>query len=681
MSHRQHLEDLSELFESVQAVVLGPSPGTPADPEDLGLSGEVLRHAHFLNLPVFGVCFGLQALAFVYGAEIVRAAEPIHGRTCQVFHDQVEGLFEGIPSGFRAVRYNSLVVREESIPECLSIIAWSIDKNGSREVMALRHKDLPVYAVQFHPESVCSQFGPEILSNFFKLSGSPMISMASFPEISKDKVENVGPEPSLRSCVRKIAYKDPVIVFQSVFAEDEDSVWLDSAEKLSERSRFSFMSSLEKCGTLGKVLEFFLPSRLLVQRNLRTETETTLMDSSFFSFLEQELQTYKFHEEKALPFSLVGGFLGFFSYEMKQECCVYGKSLLSENEVDQSIPQAWFLFCDRFVAFDSHKQECFLVCLCPSDACQCSDWMDQMESSIASAEMREYQVGQVKARLSFREDDSCYVSNVQKCLEKILSGDSYELCLTTQLQGELLDEIDPLDLYLNLRDMNSAPYASFIRCARRDLSILSSSPEKFLSIDRNRVVQCKPIKGTIKRAENTEEDLRRRNLLATSIKDQSENLMICDLLRNDIGRVSKPRTVSVPKLMDIETFATVHHMVTTVEGVLDDGISSVECFRVSFPPGSMTGAPKQRSMEILSELEGGPRGIYSGSIGFFSINGTADMNVVIRTAVLKQNRNVSIGCGGAIVYLSDPKEEVEEMKLKSRSVTRVFEMTSLFSEQ
>lgn len=271
-----------------------------------------------------------------------------------------------------------------------------------------------------------------------------------------------------------------------------------------------------------------------------------------------------------------------------------------------------------------------------------------------------------------------YMDAVRASQHEIYEGNSYEVCLTAQTNARIPNPSPELffELYRRQRAHNSAPYAAYLRCG--DFSVLSSSPERFLSVDTHRNAQTKPIKGTVPRGATPEEDAAAAAWLRTDEKTRAENLMIVDLLRNDLSLVSEPHTVRVPVLMGVESYSTVHQLVSTVSSRLREGVSAVAAARACFPGGSMTGAPKPSTMQIIEGLEGRARGVYSGALGFVSVDGSANLSIVIRTLVAHDEGTVTLAAGGAIVADSDPTAEYEEMLTKLRaalppSVGRVVE--------
>ena len=216
---------------------------------------------------------------------------------------------------------------------------------------------------------------------------------------------------------------------------------------------------------------------------------------------------------------------------------------------------------------------------------------------------------------------------------------------------------------MNLREKSPGQYSAFLPLD--EIKIASSSMERFLKVDENKIVTTKPIKGTIKRGNSKEEDQKLINELRNEEKTKSENLMIVDLLRNDLGKFCEIGSVNVPKLMDVETYKTLHQLVTTVSGKIKENVDVIDVLEKTFPGGSMTGAPKKRTLEIIDDLENVPRGVYSGTIGYISNNSTMDFNIVIRTAIIEKDMT-TIGVGGAIILLSDAEDEFDEIVLKAK---------------
>ncbi|KAJ3214512.1 hypothetical protein HDU67_001536 [Dinochytrium kinnereticum] len=712
-------------------VIISPGPGTPDKPEDFGVCRDIILKS---GLPVLGVCLGHQGIASCFGAKVVHASVPMHGRLSVVRHSQKNslnpyGLFSNIPENFSVVRYHSLVVMPESLPDCLIPTAWATEDSGVESIMALEHRTLPLWGVQFHPESICTDFGSQLLRNFRSLARhylmnksfsrkselashipfsvkrlttlpEPLIPFQPFQPVTSDnhQMESTMPIPLHSSMLPHMPPEVVVISFESMFADSqrvfvdlfgpsEVRFWLDSAKVEAGRSRFSYMGAL---GDRFGINRWILSSK-----------------SDDFSITEDTKAS------KPLDFPFFGGLVGYFGYEMKAESLTVPQSNDTRSDSENhkntfktmsasSTPDAAFMFADRFLVFDHELRALHAVSLernySQTAIGDLKNWLKTVAEKISKLSKPLDLVGETtlnKKRvppienLSLAHNRERYIDNITKSLNHIRNGETYEVCLTTHISGTIPrpnpSSMSTLDFYLHLRSRNAAPYASYLDFGKRVkcLTVAGSSPERFLRCDGDGWIEMKPIKGTLARPVLEEfggdvsawerEDERRKTLLEANEKDRAENLMIVDLIRNDLNLICDPKTVSVPHLMKVETYATVHQLVTTVKGNMRPNLSSLDAIRATFPPGSMTGAPKLRTCQILEDLEGHdrPRGPYSGCLGFLSVTGATDMSVVIRTAVFSETEKgleVSVGAGGAVVFLSDPLGEFEEMLLKADSV-------------
>ncbi|HYH73929.1 MAG TPA: anthranilate synthase component I family protein [Nocardioides sp.] len=257
--------------------------------------------------------------------------------------------------------------------------------------------------------------------------------------------------------------------------------------------------------------------------------------------------------------------------------------------------------------------------------------------------------------------------------EHLRAGNSYEVNLTHRLTREA--DLDPVTAYLRLRELNPAPYSGFLQHDVDDARawLLSSSPERYALVTADRHLETKPIKGTTPRGATPEEDERHRTRLATDPKTRAENLMIVDLLRNDLSMVCDVGSVEVPGLMEVESYASVHQLVSTVRGRLRDDVTTIAALRALFPAGSMTGAPKLRTMQVIEEVESTPRGAYAGAFGWISGDGPADLGVVIRSLMTDGGGTWTLGTGGGITVKSDVGEEWAESEWKAERLLRVFD--------
>lgn len=372
-----------------------------------------------------------------------------------------------------------------------------------------------------------------------------------------------------------------------------------------------------------------------------------------------------------LPFC--GGAVGYLGYELAEHFDCHRL----HGADDLQLPDAALLFVDWLIAYDAIENRLFACGLgfdtdlerARQNAKRACDVARERASDVAVSTPRVAEnPGSVV--LTPGADASAYAKAIDAAKHEIDAGEVYQTCLTRRIAKRF--EGDPWALYRELRAINPAPFASYFEMP--EVAIVSSSPERFLRVDAQRHVESRPIKGTRPRGCTDDVDRALRAELAASAKDRAENLMIVDLVRNDIGRVCETGSVEVPELMAIESYASVHQMVSTVRGRLRGDRDAFDAVRHTFPPGSMTGAPKIAAMRILDRFEPVRRAIYSGAIGYFDVRGGADLCVVIRT-ILVQGGNALVHTGGGIVADSDPAQEWSETVDKARPLLQALEST------
>jgi para-aminobenzoate synthetase len=646
-------------------IVISPGPGRPENLKDFGICGQAIQN---VQVPLLGVCLGHQGLGNEYGGKVIHAPEVRHGRLSKVYHAGTD-LFKGIPSPFSVVRYHSLLVSDD-LPDCLEKVAWTDDNL----VMGMRHRKKPLWGVQFHPESICTEYGHTLFENFKEITQKFAQERGKSPrkqywtedsQTAAIPLSSSSQKPQkFELCTRKLNLcPDTEQMFVHLFGNSPNAFWLDSSRVETGLSRFSFMG--DSSGKNSLVIRYQTHEQELTV----TKSDTiSRRKEGIFEYLKRELEQ-RHCSNDVLPFDFNCGFVGYFGYELKAEC---GSSQLNHPS---TLPDAMFLLADRMIAIDHQEQTLYLLCLTQQEqTADAEAWFELIRHQVENLPPLPPVVSEKKeAPVIFRLSRSqrTYIDDIEKCLQEIHEGETYQVCLTNQIHTDTTPE--PLAFYRTLRHINPAPYSAFLRFG--DVAIACSSPERFLRIDRLRWVETKPIKGTLPRGKTPEEDLILSERLRNSEKDRAENLMIVDLLRNDLGRVCAVATVHVPKLMDVETYATVHQLVTTIRGQLRPGMGTIDCIHNAFPGGSMTGAPKLRTMEIIARLEQEARGVYSGAIGFLGLNGSADLNIVIRTAVMTTEQT-SIGVGGGIVALSDPQMEFQETMLKAKALIHAMMITT-----
>ena len=584
-------------------VVISPGPGNPTHEEDFAGSRAVIEAS--AGLPLLGVCLGHQGLAHLAGLDVART-EPRHGHLSTVTHSG-EGVFAGLPQPLQVVRYHSLHV---DVPEDSARVAvHARSEDGIVQGINIRGTDH--WGVQFHPESVLTAGGEQLLRNFLALA--PV----------KAREHN-----RMRLMRRIVAGPlDTEATFRRLAGPEKDAVWLESATG----DGFSILAAAG--GSWSRTFRYSVGDETPFTERLRTELSPAV------------------HEDDAPELPFRGGLLGYLTYE----CAASGLPGFRPRHRNP-YPDSCFLRPQAFIVHD-HAGRSTHLCALHEDTdagrAEARELLTHLEGALAREgdEAGGASISEGAWRMSRGDYDDSYA----RVRAALAAGDSYEICLTDVFTATANGT--GLDLYSRLRRANPAPYAAYLHLG--GIEVLSSSPEKFLTVNAGHV-ETSPIKGTVARSQSP--------ALLDDAKTRAENLMIVDLMRNDLGRVCEPGSVTVPRLMAVETYATVHQLVSTVAGTLRTDVDLPDLLRATLPAGSMTGAPKERTCAIIDAIEAGPRGVYSGVIGHVDFDGNADLSVAIRTAV-KQGSEIRVGAGGAIVWDSTADAEYDEMLLKARAVT------------
>ena len=462
---------------------------------------------------------------------------------------------------------------------------------------------------------------------------------------------------------------DGAALFAALYGASKHAVWLDSSDSVTGaggRSRFSILA--DDGGQFGQLARHLSGTTEIISGQV-----TARIPGPFFRWLDTVWGRKAVTTPGDYQCGFTLGWLGYLGYELKRET---GGSSASHG----TLPDAALLFAGRAVVLDHEQQATYLLTLStPGQDEELQRWLAtaRLAVSEAGASNPPDAAGSPGAgspvcsppAFTSRDTRASYLDKVRQAQAEIRDGNTYEVCLTTSLHAHTTEALRPFDVYRGLRRTSPAPFAHFLRFP--GFTVASTSPERFLQLSAGGSLRAEPIKGTRRRSSDPAVDLALRADLQASLKDRAENIMIVDLLRNDLSHVAVPGSVNVSRLCEIESYATVHQMVSTIDAQLRPGASRTEALSAAFPAGSMTGAPKISTMAILDRLEGAPRGVYSGAVGYFSLNGAADLAVVIRTLVLEDDdggTRLSLGVGGAITADSDPDDEWDEVRTKAFGV-------------
>lgn len=616
--------DLSQ-ESSYAAVIVSPGPGHPLTEPAFHVCLELFRRR---TGPTLGVCLGHQGLVVAHGG-VVSPSAPAHGVLESLVHDD-SVLFAGVPQYSRAVRYHSLAASR--VPAVLNVTATG----SGGIVMAVAHRELPHFGVQFHPESVLTDAGTRILQNFLEASGIHLALSSPPPNATATEKARLV-RPAMSVVASTAPWVEPAVVASHLLRGRGRAFWLDSADRREWTGRWSVMGYLEDD-----------ESSVVVGSELDSTASAAAVRRP--DFLQHLSDISAVIPEAAGAPPATTGWVGFAGYDTQEIISSKGSGTPSDG---------FFMRVNRSVAFDHDERVV---------RCSAATWEQVAELRALVEIARANSTGSHSIRGGALEPISDaptdqYERAFTRVARALADGDSYEAVLT--FPSDFTFDGDPLDQYFALRDRSPAPYAAFLR--HGDHFILSASPELMLRVSDGGQAEVRPIKGTLPRLEDAEADAIARWRLGTEDKFRRENLMIVDLIRNDLGRVCVAGSVRVRQLMAVESYSRVHQLVSSIVGTLKPRVSPIECLRAVFPAGSMTGAPKRRTMELIREIEWADRGAYAGALGWF--NGSqVEFSVVIRALQGKGDR-VTLNVGGGIIVGSTLASEWDEAIDKARSVT------------
>lgn len=456
----------------------------------------------------------------------------------------------------------------------------------------------------------------------------------------------------------------PVAVFES-FRKEPFCFFLDSGMDHEKLGRYSLM---------GASPFFILKSSedkiTIIKDNVETYEKGNPLD-----VLGKYLDIYKLDAQQS-PVPCSGGAVGYISYDI----CHFIENLPKKAVDDLRLPETCFGFYDLVLVHDNLLKKTFIISTGFPELEEnrrmkrARERLSELKTKMGSlsrdkqapATASSFSAGDINIKCNFTHEG--YLRAVEKARQYIIDGDIFEVNISQRFEREI--NIEPYELYLRLRQINPAPFAAYLDFS--EVKIVCSSPERFLRCQRDQV-ETRPIKGTARRGKTPKEDQAKAKELLDSVKDHAENMMIVDLERNDLGRVCRFGTVKVTELAILEKYPTVYHLTSTVVGQLQEGKGRIDLLKATLPGGSITGAPKVRSMEIIDELEPTKRSIYTGNIGYLSFDGNMDLNIVIRTFIIKGNR-AYFQTGGAVVYDSNPEAEYQETLDKVRALISALTM-------
>jgi anthranilate synthase component 1 len=419
-----------------------------------------------------------------------------------------------------------------------------------------------------------------------------------------------------------------------------------------------------KSDNKGFDILFALPQQQLVKdsENKIKLNHQLCETSSFLTELDkiwrQEKIESTLEDEIALPFC--GGWFLYLGYELAAEI----EPTIQFKKTNQDVPVAFAIRTPAAIIYDHTQEQTHIVI-----ETEFADELESIKQNIAAIKQGSMSDEAILTEALKEENPDIYLHSVRRILEYIREGDVFQVNLSRQWEAQLKPNVTDVNVYRHLRNTNPAPYSAIIK--HNNFSVVSSSPERLFCTDGERI-ETRPIAGTRPRGETARKDSDLQKELITNYKERAEHIMLIDLERNDLGRICKPGTIQVDEFMAMESYAHVHHIVSNVSGQLSTGMTPGKIIRAVFPGGTITGCPKVRCMEIISELERQPRGAYTGSIGYLNHSGNMDFNILIRSLTI-QNQKTIFRAGAGIVADSVPEREVDETRAKAKGIIKALQ--------
>ncbi|AGO12605.1 AaceriAER267Wp [[Ashbya] aceris (nom. inval.)] len=715
--HNDSFADFSQLegyLSAFDAIVVGPGPGNPANGSaDIGIIESLFKLE--VAVPVLGICLGMQAMCYARGCKIEQLQTIKHGQIYRMdVADRTNELFSAFPESFSSVRYHSLHVAD--LVEDILPLAYTKDENGD-VLMAAQIRGLPWYGVQYHPESCCSELGPQLISNFLRIAARYNESSGRMAKEIRplredmDRLNRILLE--LDQCIdkkptcEKAASCEKAIQLETYDVPKDPSLVLNVCDNLTDPFFLMASSSLKpKCGSVSIIAlpdenstvftHYVQLNKTTIHRwresSLTPESYSAAVhgttSSPYVQVLSEDKQRFwatlgEFMNSKSisnypeLPF--IGGLVGILGYELGQFLDHYYEKALQ--------PDAKLVYIENSILIDHATGKLHLISLK-------NDFPQSVREAVTAAVNKGSEAPNWPVRLpedvsfdiNFPSKDA-YATAFEKTQKYLHEGTSYEICITTQTEITPSRRVTPWRLFQTLVRRNPSPFSSFfefsdITADYSDICLISTSPERYIKWTPD-ACELRPIKGTVKKVPGlTQDDAR---AILTTPKEFGENLMILDLIRNDLFELFPH--VTAEDIMLVEEYETVFQLVSVVEahGIRASPYGGLDILKHTLPPGSMTGAPKKITVELLQrDIEDtlnehlpsvrGTRGVYSGITGYLSVNGNADWSVNIRCMYSYDNASTwRIGAGGAVTVLSTLDGEWEEMHTKLESALQIFQ--------